>query len=212
MEYKIPKNKIVMLSKYKYKKFLSFHRNMYRVVNRKIGGFYNVKLMDKIQTSELTEGEIIEPVYHELMLIDNKIELSYESLPFLFSLDGHDKNLLLFFFAYCVENDCTFIWNRIVADHYADANEAVTGKKTSYGVIRQSVYSLIENNAIKKIEAGKYMLNPLLYPISKNNQYHKKELIKTYGNLKKANNCKGTIDSLFCEEKSVGNMFSRSAE
>lgn len=186
-----------MLSKYKYIQFLKFHRNMFKDANRKIGGFYKVKLMDKIQTSELTEGEIIEPVYHELMLIDGKVELSYESLSFLFSLDGHDKNLLLFLLAYCIESDCTFVWNKIVALHYADAYNTMTDKKTSDDVIRQSVYALSKNNIIKKIGSGKYMLNPLLYPISRNNQYHKKELIKTYGNLN-ANNSKGTIDSLFC--------------
>ena len=193
-----------MLTKSIYRKFLNFHRNIFKETNKQTGGIYIIKFMARIRAStkepSLISEDIIIPDYNELKLIDGKVDFSYEALPYLFNLEGHDKNLLLFLFAYCIEDDCIFAWNRIVYEHYADLYEAVTGKNPSYGVIRQSVVTLVANNIIQKIETGKYMLNPLLYPVSQHNQLTRKQLIKTYGMIAD-NNTKVIIDSLFVEEK-----------
>lgn len=201
-----------MLSIIKYKQFISLHRNLLKEIRDKVsnqqktktGEIYREKLMDKMPASIPTSisANIILPHFSTLKLINGKFEFSYEALPFFFNLDGHDKNLLLFLLTYCIEDDCTFVWNRMVALHYADFYDTVTpnGKKRpTLEVIRQSVYSLIADNVIQKKETEIYMLNPLFYPTTKQNQYNRRELIKTYVRLG-VNKRKATIDSLFDDE------------
>ena len=201
-------NRIFIFSRIRYRQFLDFHRNMFKETNHRTGEIYKIKLMDDVSTyskptnAASMEDDVIIPKYNDLKIINGKVDLSYEALPFLFNLNGHDKNLLLFLLAYCINDDCTFIWNRLVFEHYSDAYLALTGSnRPTWNVVRQSVVALTKANVIQKKEPGIYMLNPLLYPTNHPNQdTKKKELIKAYG-ANGDNNRKAIIDSLFVEEK-----------
>ncbi len=162
------------------KEFVDMHKLLRKEYNLPTGKVYGEKIMDGVSTS-LIEG-LNTPIYSKYLLIDGSLKLSFLAIPFLFKIDGHDKNFLLFVMAYCIKENCIFEWNRLVAKHYADLYLAVTGEEPSYGVVRQSLYSLRDHNVIKLKERGVYMLNPILYAGS--SQYNRKEQMKAYVKIK----------------------------
>jgi len=173
-------------------RFLEIHRTLVKVYDKQEAAICKNKFNVKLTTTTDEDGiEMKLPKFKELQLVNGKVEVSFEALPFLFSINGHDKNLLLFIIAYCLNENSVFPWNRIVAAHYADYYEAVKGEKISYNTIRQSVVALEKKNIIRKNENRTFMLNPLLCNCS---QYNRTKLIQEYGELIRDRN---VIESLF---------------
>lgn len=173
-------------------KFLEIHRLLCKQYDISNAPIYKTPFTVKWTKSIEEEGiEIIEPQRKELLTINGKVSLSYESLMFLFSLNGHDKNLLLFLIAYCVDENAIFLWNRVVSEHYADFYQATTEKRPKYNTIRQSIVVMEKKNIIRKLEKGKFMVNPLLISTS---QFNRTNLIKRFGEISKNKN---VIEALF---------------
>jgi hypothetical protein len=152
------------------------------------------KFIYKIEESE--DKEVKSPVYTEIKLIDGTLKYSFEALPVLFMLGGHNKNLLLFLMTYCMNDDCTFTWNSVIGAQYADFYQSITGERPTYNVIRQSIPDLVAQNIIQLKEPEKYMLNPILY--FGTSQYIKNDLIKKYA-LLAAHRNKSVIESIYSE-------------
>jgi hypothetical protein len=185
-----------MYSKDSYNKLLTFHKNIHK------DGYFTGKSDKIIKVSSVLDRKfqgipgIINTKFKEIKLIDDHVKLSYGGIAFLFMLEGHDKNLLLFVLAYCLRNnDGCFTWNRGVAEQYSEMYEIVKGKSTEYDISRQSVVSLRKYNIIQKKKRGEYMLNPLLYHVDTKTKL--KELIKGYAALVRNKKGRGNVDSLF---------------
>ena len=185
-----------MLLRKRHRQFQEVHIKICNAYHIKTGTIKKEKYVYKIHESEDEDIKSLE--YKELKLIDGTLKYSFEALPVLFMLNGHDKNLLLFLMTYCIQDDCTLKWNRIVGEQYADMYATVKGERPDYNVIRQSIPTLVKNNIIQLKEPEKYMLNPMLY--FGTSRYIKNNLIKAHSNLA-ANSGKTIIDSLFVEEK-----------
>jgi hypothetical protein len=180
-----------MLLREIHNKFLDIHKKICKEY-KKTGVIYSDQYISGMQETEYEDIKL--PIYSKLKLIDGILKFSYETLPILFKLDGHDKNLLLFLMTYCIMDDCTFKWNKLVGEQYADYYSVVTGKRPTYDVIRQSIPALVKANIIQTKEPEKYMLNPILFYGT--DRFIKKKLIKAYASLA-ANRGKKIIDSLF---------------
>ncbi len=182
-----------MLTNKNYKQFLDHHRRICKEYGIKDNNIKKLSVTNGTSVTKFEDDEFVMPITNEFKVINGKIELSYEALAFLMQIEGHDKNLFLFIITYCKNDDYSFQWNRMLAEHYADYFESVRGTRPSYNTVRQSIYALKELNIIKKIVSGKYMINPLLIADSlTNRRIH----FKTYTDISKKEN---VIDALLSD-------------
>jgi len=172
-------------------KFLEIHRTLVKVYDKQEATVSKTKFSVKNTKSEDEGVEIVLPSFKQLQLFNGKVELGFEALPFLFSINGHDKDLLLFIISYCLDENSLFPWNRIVAAHYADYYEAIKEERPAYDTIRQSIVALKKKNIIRKVESRKFMLNPLLFSTT---SYNRDKLIRKFGEISSTQN---VIEALF---------------
>lgn len=170
------------MKKYDYSNHSQFLKIHNKLKKKNIANVYKQKfIMDGLSVED--DG-MLSPEYSEMLLINYRLAFSHEALPYLFTLDGHDKNLLLFITTYLVDENCSFIWNILTFEQYADFFQTITGKqRPTWDTLRQSKYTLEKRDIICKIESDNYMLNPLIYTT---NKFKKKELIKEYMKQKSA--------------------------
>lgn len=183
-----------MLTRKRHRKFLEIHRTLCKQNEIKAANINKQNFSVGITTSESDEGDIHLPINREFKLINGSIKFSFEALPFIFNIDGHDKNLLLFVLAYGIQENYCFVWNRLVSEHYSDFYEVVHGNRPSYHTVRQSKSKLLKANIIRLKSKEQFMVNPLLIPASPTKR---RELILEYGALDTNQN---NIDSLFVSE------------
>lgn len=188
-----------MITYTNHKNFLGFHRTMQKESKINNCPIYQEKFRHKklLASSEVPSDESwLEPSYQTVSLIDGKVQLSFHALPILFNLNGHDKNLIFFLLTYCIQADCTFEWNRLIAEQYADLCVAVAIKKPNYNTIRQSIVALTQKNIIQRKGSDIYMVNPLLTAATR---FHKKEQIKAFSMIGTREG-QAASDSLFVDK------------
>lgn len=176
-----------------YRRFLDIHRSLCKQ-NEVTSAKIHKQNFNVGTVTTISDGiELHLPTLKELNLIDGKISLSYEALPYLFFLDGHDKNLLLFLIAYYIQDNYSFQWNRVVGEQYADFFETIKGTRPTWDTTRQSIYSLEGMNIVRKKNSKTYLINPLIIHGS---TYEKNRMIKEFTELKEGAN---VFNALFTE-------------
>ena len=148
-----------------------------------------------ISKTTKTEEGIFLPVYEEIKLNSQSINLSTESLCFLAHLNGHNKNLLYFLLCFHVNSNTLEInWNNLVIQEYIDYCETLEIDPPSKDYIKETIKELSKRKIITNIKRGRYMLNPII--IGGVDETKKEKLIQNYSKIARDKN-KAVYDEMF---------------
>lgn len=142
-----------------------------------------------------TEDGIFNPVYEEIKLNSQSINLSTESLCFLAHLNGHNKNLLYFLLSFHVNSNTLEInWNNLVIQEYFDFCDTLEIDPPGKDTIKDTIKELSKRKIITNIKRGRYMLNPII--IGGVDETKKEKLIQNYSKIARDKN-KAVYDEMF---------------
>jgi len=148
-----------------------------------------------ISKTTKTEDGIFLPVYEDIKLNSQSINLSTESLCFLVHLNGHTKNLLLFLLSFHVNSNTLEInWNNLVIQEYFDFCDTLEIDPPSKDYIKETIKELSKRKIITNIKRGRYMLNPIM--IGGVDEIKKEKLIQNYSKIARDKN-KAVYDEMF---------------